>query len=99
MAARIRKVRNDDEHRLRIQTTQLLKRLTDHALGLLENEMKPTQVTAALGLLKKTLPDLTAVEHSGEITTPKVIRGPEVSKDADTWIKEAKSVQDGPTTH
>ena len=28
--------------------------------------MTATQVTAALGLLKKALPDLAAIEHSGE---------------------------------
>ena len=33
MAARIRKIRNDEEHRKRIKTTQLVKRLTLHALG------------------------------------------------------------------
>lgn len=29
--------------------------------------MSASQVTAALGLLKKTIPDLSSVEHSGEI--------------------------------
>lgn len=56
-----------DEHRQKIETTKLAKRLTAHALG--EAKMEPSQVTAALGLLKKTLPDLAAVQvdHSGEI--------------------------------
>ncbi|CAH1657793.1 hypothetical protein CHELA1G11_13001 [Hyphomicrobiales bacterium] len=31
-------------------------------------EIPPSAVTAALGLLKKTLPDLASVEHSGEMT-------------------------------
>lgn len=56
MAARTRKVRHDDETRAKIQTSQLVNRLTDHVLGSID--MKPTQVTAALGLLKKSLPDL-----------------------------------------
>lgn len=30
-------------------------------------ELSPAQVTAALGLLKKTIPDLQAIEHSGEV--------------------------------
>ncbi len=51
--------------RARIRTTQLTRRLTKHVLG--KVEMSATQVTAALGLLKKTLPDLSATELSGEI--------------------------------
>jgi hypothetical protein len=51
--------------RERIRTSQLVNRLTDHAFG--KCEMSATQVTAALGVLKKSLPDLSAVEHSGEI--------------------------------
>ena len=56
MAARTNKIRHDDETRAKIQTSQLINRLTDHVLGSVD--MKPTQVTAALGLLKKTIPDL-----------------------------------------
>ena len=65
MAARIRKIRHDDETRAKIKTSQLVNRLTDHVLG--KVEMTATQVTAALGLLKKALPDLAAIEHSGEV--------------------------------
>lgn len=42
--------------RPRIATARLIKQLEDHALGKLE--LRPTQVSAALGLLKKALPDL-----------------------------------------
>lgn len=52
--------------RQRIRTSQLANRLTKHVLG--KVEMSATQVTAALGLLRKTLPDLTATEISGELT-------------------------------
>ena len=65
MAARIRKIRHDDETRTKIKTSQLVNRLTDHVLG--KVEMTASQVTAALGLLKKALPDLAAIEHSGEV--------------------------------
>lgn len=41
----------------------IIKRLTDHIDG--EIEMATTQVTAALGLLKKSLPDLKATEITG----------------------------------
>lgn len=64
MPARTRKVRHDDLTRARIKTTQLINRLSDHVLGVVD--LKPTQVTAALGLLKKTLPDLTSTELKGE---------------------------------
>lgn len=65
MAARTNKIRHDENTRAKIKTSQLINRLTDHVVG--KVEMQSTQVTAALGLLKKTLPDLAAVEHSGAI--------------------------------
>ena len=52
--------------RERVQAGMLLTRLLDHALG--NVEMTATQITAANILLKKVMPDLTAVEHSGEVT-------------------------------
>lgn len=54
-----------DKVRQRIQTGVLVKRLTDHALGLLE--LTKTQVAAIQILLRKSLPDLTAIEHSGNL--------------------------------
>lgn len=63
MAARLRKLHQDDV-RTKIQTSQLLNRLTDHALNGVE--LTPTQVRAIEVLLKKTLPDLSAVEMTGE---------------------------------
>jgi hypothetical protein len=42
------------------------KQLEGHVLG--ENEMTPTQIKAAEILLKKVVPDLKAVEHTGEVT-------------------------------
>jgi hypothetical protein len=38
--------------------------LIDHVEG--RRDLSQTQVTAAIALLKKVLPDLAAVEHSGE---------------------------------
>ena len=52
-----------EEARRKIQTTQLVKRLTDHVDG--KVEMQTSQVTAALGLLRKSLPDLQAVTLEG----------------------------------
>lgn len=81
MAARIRKIRHDDETRAKIKTSQLINRLTEHVLS--DLELSPSQVTAGLGLLRKTLPDLTATEHSGEIATK---RSSEMSDDELAFI-------------
>lgn len=72
MAARTRKVRHDDETRRRIKTSQLLNRLTAHSLAP-KPIMDASQVTAALGVLKKTLPDLAAIQHSGDASAPFVL--------------------------
>lgn len=64
MAAR-KDSRLKTQHREAIKTSMILNRLTDHIDD--KAELSATQVTAALGLLKKTLPDLKATEHSGEI--------------------------------
>lgn len=71
MAARTRKVKHDDLTREKIQVSQLLNRLTDHALG--KCEMTPTQVRAIEILLKKKLPDLQAVEMTGPDGGPVVV--------------------------
>jgi hypothetical protein len=52
------------EHRVKIQNSNILNALIEHAEG--TREMGATQVTAALGLLKKALPDLSATTISGE---------------------------------
>lgn len=62
MATRLRKTHQDDV-RAKIQASQLINRLTDHALGTVE--LSPTQVQAINILLKKSLADLTAVQLSG----------------------------------
>lgn len=61
-------VRLTDEHRTKIQKSKILNRLIGHAEG--TEEMTATQVTAALGLLKKALPDLQAVQISGDKENP-----------------------------
>ena len=68
MAARTRKIKHDDATREKIRTTQLVKRLTAHALG--ENDpqsKKVVMLTAAQVrvieiLLRKTMPDLQAIQ-------------------------------------
>lgn len=59
---------HQDDVRRKIQTSQLINRLTDHALGLIE--LESSQVRAIEILLKKTVPDLSAVELSGDAENP-----------------------------
>jgi len=49
----------------KIQTSQLINRLQDHAHG--KVDLVTTQVKAIEILLRKTVPDLKQTEHSGEI--------------------------------
>lgn len=51
--------------RERIKADRLIDALENHVLS--GKEMSSTQVSAALGLLKKRVPDLAAIEHSGEV--------------------------------
>ena len=57
-----------DAHRVKIQNSNILNALIEHAQG--DREMSSTQVTAGLGLLKKCLPDLTNVTISGDKDNP-----------------------------
>lgn len=68
MAARSNRIQHDENTRKKIQASQLINRLTNHALSD-EDIMSQSQVNAALGLLKKTLPDLKQMELSGELDT------------------------------
>jgi len=66
MAARTVKIRHDEGTRAKIQASQLINRLQDHALN--GAHMESSQIRAIEILLRKTLPDLSAVEHSGDMT-------------------------------
>lgn len=63
MAARMRK-RHQDDVRAKIQASQLINVLTDHALGV-SAELSQTRLKAIEILLRKSLPDLSAVEMTG----------------------------------
>lgn len=69
MARRTLKPHHQDDIRAKIQASQLVNALTDHVLGkhLLTD---PSQVAAALGLLRKTVPDLSSVEQTTVETMP-----------------------------
>jgi hypothetical protein len=56
------------EQRKKIQNSKVVNRLIQHVEG--EIKLDSTQVTAGLGLLKKTLPDLASVEIAGDPERP-----------------------------
>lgn len=57
-----------DEHRVKIQNSNILNALVEHVTG--QRDMSATQVTAGLGLLKKVLPDMQAMQVSGDDDSP-----------------------------
>jgi hypothetical protein len=67
MGARTRRIFHDDNTRAKIQTTLLIGRLQDFIDGKIE--LSTDKIKAISILLKKTLPDLSAIEHSGEVAT------------------------------
>ena len=68
MAARIRK-QHQDEVRARIQVSQLINVLENQALGISE-DLSPSRMKAIEILLRKSLPDLSSVEISGDQDAP-----------------------------
>ena len=64
MAARTRRKLLSAEHREKIKVSQLLNALQNHALN--DKKMGITQIKAAEVLLRKCLPDLKAMEVTGE---------------------------------
>lgn len=71
MATRLN-LRQQDQTRSAIQTTQLVKRLQDYALGEIA-EIETGRLKAIEILLRKTLPDLSAVTLSGDEDSPLTI--------------------------
>jgi hypothetical protein len=64
MAAR-KNLAQTEKTREKIKTSQLINRLQNHVLR--NTAMSATQVSAALGVLRKVLPDIEAIEHLGEV--------------------------------
>lgn len=62
-------VRHQDDVRAKIQAGQLIKILTEHAVGVTE-EISASRMKAIEILLKKSLPDLTAVTIGGDSENP-----------------------------
>ena len=64
-----------EKSRAKIQTTQLVKRLSNHALGTEDDQGNPvkldaSQVTAIRVLLDKTIPNLQAITLTGKDDGP-----------------------------
>lgn len=71
MAARLNR-KHQESVREKIRASQIVNRLENHVFG--EVDLSATQVSAALGLLKKCVPDLTAAQLSGPEGGPVEIR-------------------------
>lgn len=65
MAARGRQpgFKMSDSHRVKIQNSNILNALLEHVEG--KREMSSTQVTTGIALMKKVLPDLSAITLEG----------------------------------
>lgn len=83
MPARINKIRHDENTRAKIKVAELINRFQAHFRG--EVELSQTQIAAGKILLDRALPVLQSVEHSGEITTTKVIRAPALTPTVTDW--------------
>lgn len=85
MAARLNR-RHQEMVREKIRASQLINALENHVLG--RRKMSSTQVTAALGLLRKIVPDMAMVEHTGEVEHQHVARLPVVAKTTQEWTEK-----------
>ena len=68
MAARLNKL-HTEEIRLKIKASQLINVLQDHALSG-DGEITPTRMKAIEILLRKSVPDLSAIQLSGDEANP-----------------------------
>ena len=69
MAARTN-LRQQDQTRAAIQTSQLINRLQDYALGQKDVDLDAGRLKAIEILLRKSLPDLSAVTVGGDDENP-----------------------------
>lgn len=91
MAATKRNASRLQETRDKIRASQLINRLQDHVHDRVK--LEATQITAALGLLRKVLPDLKAVELA---VAPQTTEDHEVRSYLDALFT---SSDHRPTTH
>ena len=77
----------DQRVREKIQASMLIRALHDCVEG--RNKMTSVQVRAAEVLLKKVVPDLAAVEHSGETSVKHVISSEPMT--VEEWKREVEA--------
>lgn len=75
-----------DNVRQRIKTSMLINRLQDHALGIIE--LSATQIKSIEILIRKVLPDLAAVDLSGNVDHSFVAALPETIKRLQDWQEQ-----------
>jgi hypothetical protein len=73
----------EEKTRRKIQTSMIVNRLIDFVNGKIK--LEPHHVTAALGLMRKILPDLTASEIKSELTH-RFAEVPQVM-DKEEWLR------------
>lgn len=96
----------DEKTRSKIQTSMLLNRLLNHCLTKEDDKdykqkyMQQSQVNAALGLMKKVLPDLTALQLSGDQESPFLIKDISSSPyegQSSQWLESNSEIIEGET--
>ncbi len=97
MAARKRRVELDDSWREKIQTSMLINRLNQNALGKLESEMTAGQLKSAEILLRKTIPDLSSSENKTQVDINYIARMPAHVKDGADWQQQHAAALKTPT--
>lgn len=85
----------EEKTRQKIQASQIANRLISFVQG--EITLETGQVTAALGLLKKVLPDLSQSENKTEVLHRYVARVPEKAKSVTQWQDEHAPQNPSPT--
>lgn len=76
----------EKQAREKIQASGVVNRLIGFVKG--EVSLESAQVTAGVALMRKVLPDVVFIEHSGDVTTTKVIRTPTIAPDIASWQRE-----------
>ena len=85
MPARVNKIYHDEKTKRLIRASQLLNRLTAFANG--EITLSQAQVNAAKIVIGKEIPDMCAIEVTGEVTHRYAARLPQAIEDAETWAR------------
>ena len=88
MAARTRKIFHDEDTRERIKAADIIDRLQQFALGNDPAAMTATQVSAAVLLLNKALPNLASVEIRPDAPATFVLRAPPESENVTDWLRD-----------